>query len=107
MLEPEHIYIDQRVAKTLPQDRDEELAARGIAQVHYIRADVVREQLRQLRGDEQIIQIIARRPRPGAGEFNQDELVALTNLGRLFTFIEEDGGREWTLMGLPDFEAPA
>lgn len=94
---PSEIWIDERVARTLPSAKDEELAERGVHQVQFINIAKVRELVRKAGGpDEFIVQITSRE-----NDRDLDRLVALTNFGRLY--IETVGG--WKEFGLPEFDS--
>ena len=104
MSAPPIIYIDERIARGLAQDKDPELAERGIDQIRYINQSRVTELVRAAGGpDELIIQIqnVAER----VADIRQDKLIALTNHGRLFAAeFDNDGVPIWGELILPDLE---
>jgi hypothetical protein len=99
MNEPTDIWIDARVANTLPVHKDEELAERGVDQAHYIHEAKVKQLLRQAGPPgEAVIQIAALVEQ--VGDVREDRLVVLTNLGRIL----ERKALDWVDIDLPDLE---
>ncbi len=97
--EPTDVWIDVRVAINLPNFKDEELAERGVDQIHYIHEEKVKQLLRQVGPpDEAVIQIAALVEQ--IGDVREDRLVVLTNLGRIL----ERKGPDWVNVDLPEFE---
>jgi hypothetical protein len=93
---PPIVWIDERVAKGLPQQKDPELAERGVVQERYIIQKRVNDLVAAARGPtEFIVQISVR-----INERADQRLVALTNYGRLFA--EVTGG--WKELELPKLE---
>jgi hypothetical protein len=91
---PPIVWIDERIARGLAQEKDPELAERGVDQIRYIAQDRVNELVRSAHGpDEFIVQISTR-----VNERADQRLVALTNYGRLF--CEVTGG--WKELALPE-----
>ena len=87
MSAPSEIWIDERVAKTMSPHKDEELAERGVSQIHYIAASHARELVRKAGPPgEAIIQITE----------SQGMIFGLSNLGRLWAFgnLLNDGNDE-------------
>ena len=82
MSAPPIVWIDERIARGLAQDKDPELAERGIDQIRYISQERVNDLINAARPpDEIIIQI-------------QDVggmLHGLTNQGRLFAYGQPIG----------------
>ena len=83
---PETIWIDPRVLKTMATERDPSYHA---DQVQYIRADIVkgkvdkaRDQIIDTIPEEFVIQIIGITQK--VGNLQNDSVLALTNVGRLF-----------------------
>lgn len=98
MSAPAIVWIDERVARGLPQDKDHELAERGVDQIRYVSQDRVNDLVNAARGgDEFIVQIFTF---PAEDGCVGPDLIALTNLGRLFQRYE-DG---WMTQPLPEFE---
>lgn len=86
MRAPTAVWIDDRVAGTMPTEKDPELAERGVEQVLFVRDDIVKRMIADARGgDEVVVQIGSRDNSRG-----QARLVALTNYGRIF--VETVGG---------------
>jgi len=74
---PPIVWLDDRVARNLPQDKDAELAERGGSQTRYISQERVNALVDAARGPgEMIVQIQT------VGEM----LYGLSNSGRLFAF---------------------
>lgn len=104
MSAPPIIYIDERIARGLAQEKDPELAERGVDQIRYIAQERVTELVRAAGGpDELIIQI--QNVGQHVGEVGIDNLIALTNHGRLFAAEFDDQGVPiWGGLILPDLE---
>lgn len=103
MSSPDKIFIDERVAQTLPTEPDQSLRNRGVKIETYIREDIVRQKIDDARmesmailGEERVVQI--------------DDNIALTSHGRLFmrTNITESGHEtlifRWELIPGPSFD---
>ena len=77
MSAPPIVWIDERIAKGLTQDKDAELAERGIDQIRYVSQERVNDLVRAARGpDERIVQI----------QSLAGILYGLTDQGRLFAY---------------------
>ena len=77
MSAPPIVWIDERIAKGLPQAKDEELAERGVDQIRYVSQDRVNDLVNAaLPPDEIIIQI----------QEVGGMLHGLTNQGRLMAY---------------------
>lgn len=88
---PSEVWIDERVAKTLPAAKDEELAERGVHQIQFLNVAKVRELVRQAAGpDEFIVQIT-----------DNGILYGLTNYGRLYAYGQPLGIQD-RLDGVPE-----
>lgn len=90
MSAPETVWIDERVARGMPDEKDLEAAERGVEQVCYLRDDVVSEMIRQAAGHqhaEVIVQIASVVP---DAERALERITLLTSHGRLF--IQVVGG---------------
>lgn len=81
MSEPTEIWLDARVAKTLPTRKDDELAERGVDQVHYIHEAKVKEMLRQVGPPEEMIVQVTGSPGILYGLSNLGNVYALGNDG--------------------------
>ena len=105
MSAPPIVYIDERIARGLAQDKDPELAERGIDQIRYVNQARVNELVQAAIGpDELIIQI--QNVRESVAEVAVDKLIALTNQGRLFAAEFDEGGVPiWGALILPDLES--
>ncbi len=97
MSAPAIVWIDERVARGLPQEKDAELAERGVDQIRYVAQDRVNDLVNAARGSAEFIVQISKRE----NEHELERLVALTNFGRLY--IETVGG--WTALELPEFDS--
>ena len=92
MSAPPIVWIDERIAKGLPQAKDEELAERGVDQIRYVSQERVNDLVRAAKGpDEFIIQLNVN----AAGV-----LYGLSNYGRVFAFLQGDADTKprWELM---------
>ena len=97
---PASIWLDERVARTLPRVKDEELAERGVAQIRYFSEEEVAGMVRRVGPPaEMVVQIAALVEQ--VGEVREDRLIVLTNLGRIL----ERKGPAWADVDLPDLEA--
>ena len=91
---PPIVWLDDRIAGQLPQDKDAELAERGGSQTRYISQERVDELIAAVRGPgEMIVQI-----QDVAGMLH-----GLTNTGRLFCYGQPIG-IQGQLDGVPDRE---
>ena len=77
MKAPKVVWIDERIAAGLPQEKDGELAARGVDQIRYVAQDRVNDLVRAAMGGEEFIVQISEA---------QGMLFGLSNLGRLWAF---------------------
>lgn len=98
MSAPPILWIDERIAKGLPLDKDPELAERGIEQIRYVSQERVNELVNAAIGpDELIVQLNV----TAAGV-----LYGLSNFGRVFCFLQGDVDKSprWELVaeGLPE-----
>ena len=92
MSAPPIVWLDDRIAGRLPQDKDPELAERGGSQTRYISQDRVTELVNAARGPgEMIVQI----------QELGGILHGLTNQGRLFAYGQPLGIQD-TLDGVPE-----
>ena len=97
MSAPPIVWIDERIARGLPQDKDPELAERGINQIRYVNQARVNDLVQAAIGpDELLVQLNV----TGAGV-----LYGLSNYGRVFCFLQGDVDKSprWELVaeGLP------
>ena len=94
MSAPPIVWIDERIAKGLPQAKDEELAERGVDQIRYVSQERVNDLVNAAIGpDDTIIQITSL-----AGM-----LYGLTSAGRLFAYGQPLGIQD-QFEGVPDRE---
>ena len=105
MSAPPIVWIDERIARGLPQDKDPELAERGVSQIRYVNQARVNDLVQAAIGpDELIIQI--QNIGEHVGAVGIDKLIALTNHGRLFAAEwSATGVPIWGALVLPDLEA--
>ncbi len=96
MKAPPIVWLDERVAAGLPQEKDAELAERGINQIRYVTQARVNDLVNAARGPgELIVQIQT------VGEI----LFGLTNQGRLFAWGSVSGETPgWALMAENELE---
>ena len=108
MSAPPIVWIDERIAKGLPQAKDEELAERGVDQIRYVSQERVNDLVNAAIGpDELIIQIqnVVEQRQLGDVSRLDSKLIALTNQGRLFAAEwDNDGVPIWGKLTLPDLE---
>lgn len=95
MSAPPIVWIDERIARGLPQDMDGELAERGVDQVRYVSQERVNALVSAARGPGEIIIQIQ-----NVGEI----LYGLSNQGRLFAQGEVDGVPGWHLIAAGELE---
>lgn len=100
MSAPAEIWIDERVVRTMKTEPDLDAAGAGVEQLRYVSHERLAELLLQSSGGaEFFIQIWSPWRRA-------DELLALTNFGRIYTYSFE--AETWTSeIGVPDFGVPA
>ena len=115
MRAPPIVWIDERIAAGLPQDKDGELAERGVNQIRYVTQDRVNALVNAAHGPaEFFVQILV----AGVGEAPDNSgnypllLVGLTNFGRVMRQIQiDDGDAEagqrviWENVEPPELEA--
>ncbi len=90
---PERVFIDPRVAKTMPEEPHTE------GMVAYYVEPYVKKLVAQARGgDETVVQIQSIMEQ--VSEVRAEYLVALTSHGRIF----ERKGPDWVPVDLPEFE---
>ena len=82
MSAPPIVWIDERIARGLPQAKDEELAERGVDQICYVAQERVNELVRAAGGPEELIIQIQE-----VGGI----LHGLTNHGRLMAYSQPLG----------------
>lgn len=91
---PERVFIDPRVAKTMPEEPHDD------NQVAYYAGPHVEKLIANARGGgEVVVQIQSIMEQ--VSEVRAEYLVALTSHGRIF----ERKGPDWVLVDLPEFEA--
>lgn len=101
---PPIVWIDERIAKGLPQEKDAELAERGVDQVRYVSQDRVNDLVNAAVGPSELI-IQIQNVGEHVGDIGQDKLIALTNHGRLFAAEFDDQGVPiWGALTLPELE---
>lgn len=87
---PDEIWLQKRILHNIATEKDPEAAASGVDQVRYISEARFLEFAAQTQPPaEHIIQIISRAHR--VGTIQNDEVIALTNLGRLFELDKDEG----------------
>jgi hypothetical protein len=94
MSAPPIIWIDERIARGLPQDKDPELAERGVDQIRYIAQDRVNELVRAARGLEAVEFIVE----IAAG---QGIIYGISNEGRLWAYGQTIGIQD-QIDGVPE-----
>ena len=80
MTAPPIVWIDERIARGLAQDKDRELAERGVDQIRYISQERVNALVDAARGGEEFIVQLS----------GEGLMYGLSNLGRVWAFMSED-----------------